>query len=349
MKHGVLLANIGTPDGTGAGPTPLQVKAYLKEFLMDPFVIDIPFPIRWFLVNRMILPQRSKTSAEAYHKIWNFNRNEGSPLLSSMLKLVIKVQERLNAQQNRSGCEFIVKPAMRYGNPSFHTAISELKALGAEKITLCPLFPQYSTAATESSIRHFRKISAELLPSIAIAEVREFYDSPFFINAFAEVARAALSKISYDSILFSFHGLPERQVKKADPTGKHCLVRTNCCETPAQTRCYRAQCYRTARELAAKLNIPNDGYLVGFQSRLGRTPWIQPHTDALFRTIVEQGKTRLAVLCPSFVADCLETLEEIQIRGREMFLKHGGKELTLIPSLNDSDVWAEALVGILML
>lgn len=334
VKGGVLL-NLGTPTG----PTPSEVRAYLKEFLMDPYVLDIPFLIRWTLVHGVILPKRPKTSAEAYQKVWT---ERGSPLLFHHLDLTDKVKKRI-------GPEWSIKAAMRYGNPSISKAIQELKNEGIKDITLFPLYPQYSLAATESSIQEFKKRLKEIHPEASLSVVDPFYQHNLFTSVFAKVAERSLKDYSYDHVLFSFHGLPERQIKKLDQSQAHCLAASGCCDQvrDCNSMCYRAQCFRSASLIAQEMGLRSDQYTVSFQSRLGRTPWIKPYTDELYQELPKRGLKRLAVICPAFVADCLETLEEIRIRGKEDYLRAGGEDLRLVPSLNSEDEWADSVARLI--
>jgi protoporphyrin/coproporphyrin ferrochelatase len=335
QKQGVILLNLGTPNQ----PQPPEVKAYLKEFLMDPYVLDIPYLFRWFLVNLAILPKRSVTSAAAYQKVWT---ERGSPLLVHLNELSKKVQTSLGKSWN-------VQPAMRYGNPSIESVFKKFKEAEIEDILLFPLYPQYSLAATQSSIEKCLEVSKRIHPASKIRIIEPFYDHELFIQSFTEVAAKSIESYPYDHLLFSFHGLPERHVKKTDSTGNHCLSKNECCSqmTSANQNCYRAQCYSSARLIAEKLGLAKDHYTVCFQSRLGKTPWIQPFTDHFYRELPKRGVKRLAVMCPAFVSDCLETLEEVQIRGREEFIHNGGEDLKLIPSLNSEDIWADAVSQII--
>lgn len=302
---------------------------------MDPWVIDVPFLARWFLVNALILPRRPKKSAEAYRKVWT---ERGSPLRFHLNDLVEQVQRGL-------GSAWVVKPGMRYGQPSILKALEEFRAEGIRDLVIFPLYPQYSTAATESSVVECRRLAGKVFPEARLEFVPPFFADAGFIRSFAEVIRASLVEYPYDHLLFSFHGLPERQIRKLDPTGSHCLSKPDCCEVSvaANSQCYRAQCYTTARLIAQELGLTADRYTVCFQSRLGRTPWIRPYTDELYESLAKRGVKKLAVACPAFVADCLETLEEVQMRGREQFLANGGEELRLVPSLNSEPLWVEAV------
>jgi len=330
-RRGLLLINLGTPDD----PQPESVRRYLKEFLLDPWVIDIAAPLRWLLVNGIILRKRPAASAAAYQKIWT---ERGSPLLFHSVDLREKVANIL-------GEDWDVRLAMRYGSPSIASVVKELNGHALSELVVLPLYPQYSQAATESCLKLSLKHLSVELPETPIHVIRDFFDYPLFIEAFAKVAEAILSQREFDHYLFSFHGLPERQVRRTDTTGSHCLKSDSCCERigEANRLCYRAQCFATMRSLAGRLGLSSEQYSISFQSRLGRTPWIQPFTDVVFGELIQKGKKRVAVFCPSFVADCLETLEEIQIRGREDFKRMGGEELELIPSLNSSEPWVNAV------
>lgn len=334
-NEALLLINLGTPDS----PEPKKVGEYLREFLMDPFVIDIPKILRWILVNLIIVPKRSHDSAKLYKKVWG---KEGSPLLVHLEALTKKVQTKLAG-------EYLVERAMRYGKPSIQEAVQKLKSSGVKKVTVLPLYPQYSLAATQSSVERVKEVFDEVFPEIKLSFIRCFYDSEHYLNATARVTEKYLKSLNWDFVLFSFHGLPERQVKKTDPSHQHCLKSTNCCEKiiDSNRNCYRAQSYATAKALAEKLSIPPDKYDVGFQSRLKGAPWIRPFSDEFYRELPKKGIKRLVVISPSFVADCLETLEEIQMRGKEEFVENGGEELTMIPSLNSEDLWVEAISNLI--
>lgn len=330
LMTGLLLINLGTPDA----PTTPAVRHYLRQFLSDPRVIDIPALWRWLLVNFMIVPFRSPKSAKAYQKIWT---PDGSPLLIYTQNLAREVFKKL-------GGDYAVAVGMRYGSPSIETALRELKKKGVSEIRVLPLFPQYASSSTGSAIEETFRVAREIptLPPLTI--LPSFYSHPFFIRSFVEVGRPILEKIKPDHVLFSFHGLPERQIRKEDKSGDHCLTSETCCDTISDKNvfCYRAHCYHTARHIAQGLNLAGEDYSVSFQSRLGRTPWIQPFTDIRLVELAKAGKKRIAVFCPSFVADCLETLEEIGIRARESVLSYG-TELELVPSLNTHPRWVDSV------
>jgi protoporphyrin/coproporphyrin ferrochelatase len=333
---GICLINLGTPDA----PDSLAVGKYLREFLMDPLVVDIPWVFRWFLVNIVIVPKRSEASSLLYKKIWSDAKSgEGSPLLHHTLNLASKLQTNF-------GSRAVVVPAMRYGSPSIESALKILKEANVSRILACPLYPQYSLAATLSSVEKVKEVVANLDASLPVQFLKPFYQEAAYLDAVARVSAPYLSE-PHDLVIFSFHGLPERQIKKCDQSRNHCLKSETCCDfiSHENTNCYRAQSYFTARQLAKRLGITR--YEVGFQSRLGRSPWIKPHTDAFYRELPKKGIKKLIVLSPSFVADCLETLEEIQLRGRDEFLRHGGESLKLVPSLNADDIWVDSLEAML--
>lgn len=328
---GVLLINLGTPDA----PTTPAVRRYLREFLMDPRVIDISIVARWPLVNLIIAPFRAPKSAAAYREVWT---ERGSPLLTAGVDLTTAVQERL-------GDGFRVAFGMRYQNPSVRAALDSLLREPIDRIIVLPLFPQYSSAATGSAVqRVFDELGQDWnLPSVSV--IADFYAHPGFIHAQAQVAREAIADFDPDLVLMSFHGLPERHVRKSWAEGfTGCDLQGPCPAIGDGNRfCYRAQCYETARALASAMELTEDRYRVSFQSRLGRTPWIQPYTDELLPDLAKAGARRIAVMCPAFVADCLETLEEIGIRAREDWRAAGGEELRLIPCVNADPRWADAV------
>jgi len=329
---GLLLLNLGTPASTDRA----EVRRYLAQFLSDPRVVDIPGWQRWLVMNLFVLPRRPKRSAEAYSKIWT---DRGSPLLFHTQDLAKKVQERL-------GPEVVVEAAMLCGEPSLQSVLERMTGQGIDRIVVFPLYPQYASATTGSTLQAVFDWAGERWNVPSLQVVPSFFDHPAFIDAFAEVARPVLERLNPELVFFSFHGLPERQIFKGDPTGSHCLKRENCCETPGQgsRNCYRAQCVATGRLLADRLSIPEEKYRLCFQSRLGRAVWIGPATDELLRQEAAAGCRRAAILSPAFVADCLETIEELGIRGVETWRESGGETLELIPCPNSSDSWADAVV-----
>jgi protoporphyrin/coproporphyrin ferrochelatase len=331
-RDGLLLVNLGTPKA----PTKFQVGKYLAEFLSDPRVIDIPAVARKLLLSFVILPFRTPKSAAAYRSIW---MRAGSPLLVHSKRLLGAVRALDQ--------DLAAALAMRYGSPSIRRGIDHLIESGCDHIVVMPLYPQFAESSTGSTMAQVEHEIRRMNPKPRISFVPAFYDDPGFIEAFAGVARREFESFRPDHVLFSFHGLPERHVKRTDPTGRHCLATANCCDAivAANRNCYRAQCFATARALTTALGLDAANTTIAFQSRLGRTPWIQPYTDIVLDELAAKGVKRLAVMCPAFVADCLETLEEIGIRAKEQFARHGG-ELLLVPSLNSSTVWAGAVLSI---
>jgi ferrochelatase len=334
QKSGLLLINLGTP----ASPRPADVRRYLREFLSDPRVLDLPPLERALVLNLFILPFRPRRSGAAYAQIWS---PDGSPLLFHSESLARKVRARLGERVQ-------VELAMRYGQPSIGSALSRLRAEGVDRIVAFPLYPQYSSAATGSSVEEVFRCAARLwnVPSLQI--VPAFYDHPAFLDACAAVARPHLEELRPERVFFSFHGLPERQVRKGDDTGSHCLERDDCCARigTANRNCYRAQCCSTARLLAERLGVPEERRIVCFQSRLLRDPWIRPYTDELLAAEARAGGRKALILSPAFVADCLETLEELAIRGVQTWKRNGGETLRVVPCLNADDRWVEALLTI---
>ncbi|HBP22476.1 MAG TPA: ferrochelatase [Planctomycetes bacterium] len=332
-RWGLLLVNLGTPDAPETAP----VRKYLDEFLSDPRVIDIAAWKRWLLLNLIILRTRPKESAEAYQSVWT---ERGSPLLFHGQDLAAGVQELL-------GEEVKVVLAMRYQTPSIEAGLAELRAAGIDHVVALPLYPQYASSSTGSTVEKLYAEAGKHVDVFTLSVVPAFYDHPAFVGAFAEVARPVLAEAKPDKVLFSFHGLPERHLRSGEVCGRACF-QPGCCDSIRKENrtCYKAQSYATARALAAALELPEDGWEVAFQSRLGRDPWITPYTDHRINELPEEGVKKLAVLVPSFVADCLETIEEIGIRGRDDFKEHGGEELTLVPSLNAHPAWVEAVAKI---
>jgi protoporphyrin/coproporphyrin ferrochelatase len=334
MSVGVLLINLGTPDA----PTPEAVGRYLREFLMDGFVIDLPKPLRWFFVNVMIVPRRRHQSAEAYQKI---QLPGGSPLLVHTRALAERVAERLSTADD----DYVVEYAMRYGNPAIATVLARLCAEDVSRIVGLPLYPQYAESSFETAVVETRRSAAALGCAERLRFISPFYERQEFISAFAAKLSENLQNHRAEHFVFSFHSLPERHLTKLNPT--RCLLTPDCCKQIDQSnqQCYRAQCFFTAREIVKEVGLSEDAYTVSFQSRLGRAKWIGPSTENTLKTLAARGIKRVAVSCPSFVADCLETVEEIGIRGRETFITAGGKELFLIPSLNSDSRWVETVAN----
>lgn len=332
---GVLLVNLGTPEA----PATAEVRAYLREFLSDPRVIDINPLGRWLLLNVFILPFRPAKSAAAYRSVWTA---EGSPLLVHGRAFAKGVQSSLDA---KAPGRFVVRLAMRYGQPAIPVVLQELLQHDLERLIVLPLFPQYSSAATGSALERVMTEVAAKWNVPAVDSFESFYDAPAFIDGFRDVAKPLLDAFAPDHVLFSYHGLPERQVKKSDTTGTHCLASESCCDSicPANRFCYRAHCVATTNALVGALSLAPHTYSYSFQSRLGRTPWIKPYTDLVLPELAQKGIKRLAVFSPAFVADCLETVEEIGIRAKEQWQALGGEELLLVPSLNAHPTWVNGV------
>ncbi len=309
--------NTGSPDSTEVA----DLRTYLKEFLMDPFVIDLAWPLRALLVYGLILPRRPAQSAEAYKKIWTEN---GSPLIHYCAELTKELNDTF---------EEPVELAMAYGNPSYRDAVRNLLARGVDDICLLPMFPHYAMATTAACTAVVKREIKRQKSNATLRVVPPFYLEPTLIQPLTE----SLNSVE-EHILFSYHGLPERHLKKTDPTGSHCLSTPDCCETPspAHTTCYRHQCLETTKAITARANLTKDRYTLSFQSRLGRDPWLQPYTDQMLAELPKKGIKNLAVICPAFFCDCLETLEEIDMQGRKTFMKAGGETFRMIPCLNNT-------------
>jgi len=328
MRKAVLLVNLGSPDA----PSVPAVRRYLREFLMDGRVLDVNWLARFCIVHFAILPWRPKRSAEAYQKIWTA---AGSPLIVISRNVQAELRRRLTVP---------VELAMRYQHPSIPEAVRALARQGAEEVLVIPLFPHYAMSSYESAVERVKEVAGRLAPPMRLEVQPPYFEEPDYIAALAGSAADYL-KGGFDHLLFSFHGLPERHLRRSDPTGCHCMAVENCCEraSPAHARCYRAQCLKTVAAFVRKAGVPHGKYSVAFQSRLGRDPWLRPYTDQVLAEMPQRGIQRLAVICPAFVSDCLETLEEMGLRGRETFLGAGGKQFTLIPCLNQNPLWLEAL------
>lgn len=329
-KKGVLLVNLGTPDS----PEVSDVRKYLDQFLMDERVIDINAFNRTLLVKGIIVPFRSPKTSKLYKEIWDEN---GSPLLFYSRIQAALLQEKL-------GDEYHVELAMRYQNPSILSALDRMKASLVESIKVIPMFPQYASASTGSVIQNVMEIVGKWATIPPISFVNSFHDNELVIDTFAENA-AKYNPSTYDHVLFSFHGLPERQLLKCDHTGHYCLKKDNCCDTfnDANKFCYSAQGHHTAKLIAKKLDISVDNYTVCFQSRLGKEPWVQPYTTDVLKKLAAEGKKKLLVFSPAFVADCLETLYEITVEYHEEFRSLGGEQVQLVESLNDNPRFIKAL------
>lgn len=330
QKTAVILVNVGTPESFRKK----DVRKYLTEFLNDPRVIDIPWILRKLLVNLVIVPFRTGKSSGLYRRLWT---TKGSPLLIHMENLIQKLEAK-----ETGGYRFF--GAMRYGKPSLDEVLNGLEASTTDKIIIVPLYPQYASSTTGSVIEKSLKAlrNREVMPGIRL--ISQFYDDEAFVNAFvSKIQRYRPS--TYDHILFSYHGLPDRQIRKVHP-GED-MHRCRCDEgmTRHGKYCYKAACYETTRLLAGKLGLPGDAYSVSFQSRLSKD-WLSPFTDDRINELASRGIRRLLVVAPSFVADCLETIVEIGEDYRDLFIRQGGEELTLVESLNDDDEWVDALFSI---
>lgn len=328
-KTAVFLINLGTPDS----PNTPDVRKYLREFLMDRRVIDIPWFNRWLLINMIIAPFRSPKSAHEYKKLWT---DKGSPLMFHGVAIKELLQETL-------GDSYKVVLGMRYQNPSIESAAKELEAKGYNKVIVIPLFPQYASASTGSAVEEALRVLGkwEITPHIEV--ISKFFDHPLFIKAFAEKGNAYLSQKNWDHIIFSYHGIPERQIIKAS-IGDQCKLGT-CCQVYGSRNeyCYRAQCYETTRLLVKEMGLTEGSYSVSFQSRLGKTPWIKPYTDHNIEELAKAGKKSILFFSPSFIADCLETTIEGGEEYKELFEEHGGKDWQLVESLNTNATWVACL------
>ena len=327
----MLLVNLGSPDSTD----PKDVKRYLDEFLMDPRVIDVPKWARILLVRGIILNTRPKKSAEAYSKIW---WEEGSPLIVISERLQKKIQERVNIP---------VGLAMRYGSMTLQKGLQALVDQGVEEVLTIPLYPQFAMATTETIDVKVEELRKAFFPNLKIKSLPAFYHRDDYIQVLSKSIQEKLEGLDYEHLLFSYHGVPERHIKKSDITHSHCKIDKSCCvtESKAHQFCYRHQCLDTTRKVANRLQLKEGTYSTSFQSRLGFDPWLQPYTDRTIERFGKEGIKKLAIVTPAFVSDCLETLEEIAMEGEEIFHEVGGKEFTTIPCLNDRDDFAQILAN----
>lgn len=334
MQHlkGILLVNLGTPDS----PQVPDVRKYLKEFLLDERVIDIPAISRHLLVRGIIAPFRAPKSAKSYKHIWTA---EGSPLMVYS----VRQQEKLQAAL---GEEYVVELAMRYQTPSIENGLMALKEKRVNEIIVVPLFPQYTSATNGSIIQKVMEIVAKWQAIPAIRFTGDFHEHPLFIKAFSEIGKKHNPE-TYDHVLFSYHGLPERQILKT-VEGNNCLT-TNCCDTLHNRNCfcYRAQCFNTTRLIAEQLQLKPENYTVCFQSRLGKTPWIKPYSTVIIEELAKKGVKRILMYSPAFVADCLETVFEIGVEYHEDFQKMGGEKIQLVESLNEHPLFIECLIDLI--
>ncbi|MER3463549.1 MAG: ferrochelatase [Chitinophagaceae bacterium] len=330
MKRAIVLMNLGSPNSTEVK----DVKKYLDEFLMDERVIDKPWLFRALLVKGIIVPFRAPKSAEAYKSIWT---EKGSPLIiiSKQLRDALKKE-----------VEEPVAIAMRYGNPSPKSAFDELlgKNPDLEEVIAVPLYPHYAMSSYETAVEYAKEQHQKGGYQFKLTTIKPYYDNEEYLNALCESIKSFLND-DYDQILFSYHGVPERHILKGDITGQHCLKVPNCCDVPSEAHkyCYRHQCWTTTKLVTELLGIPKDKLGFSFQSRLGRDPWLQPYTAVRLAELPKEGVKKILVVCPAFVSDCLETLEEIAEEGKEIFLHNGGERFEMIPCLNVHPLWVGAI------
>lgn len=326
---GVLLVNLGSPDSTD----PKDVKKYLGEFLMDPRVIDVPYLFRALLVKGIILNTRPKKSAKAYAKIW---WKEGSPLIVLSERLKGKVQTKT---------EMPVGLAMRYGAMSMKKGIQELVDKGVDDILIFPLYPQFAMATTETITVLADELQKEFFPNIKLSSVPAFYNNDEYIDVLANNINKQIKDLDFEHLLFSYHGIPERHIRKQDITKSHCKIDGSCCNTPSKAHefCYRHQCFEVTKLVAKKLNFKEGSFSTSFQSRLGTDQWLLPYTDRTIEKFGLNGMKKMAVVTPAFVSDCLETLEEIAMEGKELFEEVGGEEFTTLSCLNEDEAWANTI------
>jgi ferrochelatase len=328
---GVLLVNLGSPES----PTAKDVKPYLDEFLMDKYVIDVPYVLRALLVRGIILQTRPKKSAEAYARIWT---DEGSPLIVISKKMHQKVAAKVDIP---------VALAMRYGTITIKKGLQELKDKGVTEVMLFPLYPQNAMASTTTILVLAEELRKQFFSEMTFTTVPAFYNKPDYIQALANSIQNHLKGFDYDHLLFSYHGIPKRHIRKTDVTKSHCKMDRTCCSTPSPAHefCYSHQCYETTKQVVNLLGIPEDKYSQTFQSRLAGDKWLTPYTDVEINKMPEKGIKKLAVVTPAFVSDCLETLEEIAMEANEQFLHHGGEEFMAVPCLNDEEEWCQVVAN----
>ena len=326
---GALLINLGSPDS----PDPKDVKRYLGEFLMDERVIDLPKALRTFLVKGIILNTRPKKSAKAYKKIW---WEEGSPLIVLSKRLRQSVQKKVTIP---------VELAMRYGTPSIEEGIKNLVNQGINEIILIPLYPQFAMATTETILVLAEEVRLQNYPKVSFTVLPPFYNHPDYIRVLSESIQENLKGKEWEHLLFSYHGIPERHIRKSDVTKSHCKIDKSCCQTSSKAHqyCYRHQCYETTRQVAEYLELKEGTFSTSFQSRLGLDPWLRPYTDKTVAKFAKKGVKKMAIATPAFVSDCLETLEEIGMEAAEDFEEKGGEKLFVIPCINDRPDWVNVM------
>ncbi len=323
-RSGVLLVNLGSPDS----PEVPDVREYLDEFLSDPRVVDVPWPIRQAVLKLIILPFRPADSAEGYEEVWE---SDGAPLINTTENVADQLRERVDAP---------ISIGMRYRKPSIAKGVDELVDQGVRDIFLIPLYPHYAMSSYETVVAKTREVVDEHDRSLDLTVQPPFYDDDDYIDALVDSAGAYLER-DFDKILFSYHGVPERQITKRDPSGCYCLKMDDCCKKthPAQAMCYRHQVHATTWAFADRVGLSEDQYEVTFQSRVGPDAWLKPATADRLEELPSEGAKNVLVMCPAFVSDCLETIEEINLEGREIFMEAGGKEFDLIPCLNEHPKW----------
>lgn len=330
-NRAVLLTNLGSPDSTKVS----DVRTYLNQFLMDPYVIQLPWLLRRLIVSLFVLPSRPKASAHAYQSIW---WEDGSPLVVLSQRLLEAVKKRTDVP---------VAIAMRYGSPSIESQLLQLaKHNGIDEILLIPLYPHFADSTIKTTVEEAKRVISKHGLNVKLKVIQPFYQEPAYVDALVASTAPWLSEDNgFDHLLFSYHGLPESHLIKADPTGSHCLKRDDCCQvaSPAHATCYRFQVLRTTERFVEKAGLEPGKYSVAFQSRLGRAKWLEPSTVDTLEKLAKNGVKKLLVMCPAFVTDCLETLEEIELQGSEIFRQAGGESLTLIPCLNDHEQWVSVI------
>ena len=326
---GVLLVNLGSPES----PDPKDVKVYLDEFLMDERVIDLPSFLRTLLVRGIILNTRPKKSAKAYKKIW---WKEGSPLIVLSKRLLQKMEVKV---------QLPLALGMRYGKPSIQSGLQELADKGVTEVLLVPLYPQFAMATTETILVLAESLRQKHFPQMEFTTLPPFYKHPDYIRVLSQSIEESLKGKEWEHLLFSYHGVPERHIRKSDSTKSHCKIDGQCCLTasPAHQFCYRHQCFETTRLVAEYLELKSDSYSTSFQSRLGLDPWLQPYTDKTVAKMAQSGVKNMAIVTPAFVSDCLETLEEIGMEAVEDFEEKGGDHLHVIPCINDREDWVNVI------
>ena len=326
---GVLLVNLGSPES----PDPKDVKVYLDEFLMDERVIDLPSFLRTILVRGIILNTRPKRSAKAYKKIW---WDEGSPLIVLSKRLLQKMEEKV---------QLPLALGMRYGKPAIQKGLQELADKGVTEVLLVPLYPQFAMATTETILVLAESLRQESFPQMEFTTLPSFYNHPDYVRVLSQSIQESLQDKQWEHLIFSYHGVPERHIRKSDITKSHCKIDGQCCQTasPAHQYCYRHQCFETTRLVAEYLDLASDRYTTTFQSRLGLDPWLQPYTDKTVAKMAKSGVKKMAIVTPAFVSDCLETLEEIGMEAVEDFKEKGGEHLHVIPCINDREDWVNVM------